>query len=387
MTRKVCVVTGTRADYGLLRKLMRLIFDAPELLLQVAVTGMHLSPEFGLTYQEIEKDGFFIDARIETLLSSDTGVGVAKAVGLGVLGFADAFDRLEPDIVVVLGDRFEAYSAVQAAFLSGISIAHISGGEVTTGALDDSIRHSISKMARFHFVASEVYRKRVLQLGENPEDVENVGDPALDNIADLQLPSLEDLCDDVGVSLLRPYFLVTYHPTTNGQEDIAQNMHELFSAFDNFPDHQLLWTKANADAGGRTLNKLLEEYARTRVDRVSVVTSLGSLRYLAAMKYCDAVVGNSSSGIVEAPAMGVATINIGRRQDGRLKATSIVDCTESAASITKALEKALSVSFKHVVQNTRSLYGTGHTAQLIVKRLKEVQVNRYYPKQFHDLHG
>ena len=387
MTRKVCVVTGTRADYGLLRKLMRLIFDAPELLLQVAVTGMHLSPEFGLTYQEIEKDGFFIDARIETLLSSDTGVGVAKAVGLGVLGFADAFDRLEPDIVVVLGDRFEAYSAVQAAFLSGISIAHISGGEVTTGALDDSIRHSISKMARFHFVASEVYRKRVLQLGENPEDVENVGDPALDNIADLQLPSLEDLCDDVGVSLLRPYFLVTYHPTTNGQEDIAQNMHELFSAFDNFPDHQLLWTKANADAGGRTLNKLLDEYARARVDRVSVVTSLGSLRYLAAMKYCDAVVGNSSSGIVEAPAMGVATINIGRRQDGRLKATSIVDCTESAASITKALEKALSLSFKHVVQNTRSLYGTGHTAQLIVKRLKEVKVNRYYPKQFHDLHG
>ena len=387
MTRKVCVVTGTRADYGLLRKLMRLIFDAPELLLQVAVTGMHLSPEFGLTYQEIEKDGFFIDARVETLLSSDTGVGVAKAVGLGVLGFADAFDRLEPDIVVVLGDRFEAYSAVQAAFLSGISIAHISGGELTTGALDDSIRHSISKMARFHFVASEVYRKRVLQLGENPEDVENVGDPALDNIADLQLPSLEDLCDDVGVSLLRPYFLVTYHPTTNGQEDIAQNMHELFSAFDNFPDHQLLWTKANADAGGRTLNKLLDEYARARVDRVSVVTSLGSLRYLAAMKYCDAVVGNSSSGIVEAPAMGVATINIGRRQDGRLKATSIVDCTESAASITKALEKALSLSFKHVVQNTRSLYGTGHTAQLIVKRLKEVKVNRYYPKQFHDLHG
>lgn len=385
MTRKVCVVTGTRADYGLLRMLMHGIRESSDLELQVIATGMHLSPEFGLTYREIEKDEFKIDARIETLISSDTHLGIAKSVGLGVIGFADAYDRLRPDIVLVLGDRFEIFAATQAAFFAGISVGHISGGEVTEGALDDSMRHCISKMARYHFVAAETYRSRVIQLGEQPESVFNVGDPGLDNIADMSLLSRDDLGLKLGLNLLNPYFLVTYHPATTGDLDLSRNVQALFDALDEFPDFNVLLTKSNADAGGRLVNAMVDTYSLVNPNRVFAVTSLGQLNYLSALKSCEAVVGNSSSGIVEAPAMGVPTVNIGTRQLGRLKASSIVDCAEDLLSVRVALAKAIGSEFKKNAAQTQSLYGNCDASKKILSKLLRVDVDKRYAKRFYDL--
>lgn len=385
MKRRICVVTGTRADFGLLRMLMQGIRGSDDLDLQVIATGMHLSPEFGLTYQEIESEGFRIDARIETLISSDTSVGIAKSVGLGVIGFADAFDRLRPDVVVVLGDRFEVFAATQAAFFAGISIAHISGGEVTVGALDDSMRHGISKMARYHFVAAETYRRRVVQLGESPDRVFNVGDPGLDNIRAMPFLGREELGSLLGFDALKPYFLVTYHPTTTGTSDMSLAIEELFHALDELPGFGIVLTKGNADAGGRVLNALIDTYAATNPGRVVALSSLGQLKYLSAMKYCAAVVGNSSSGIVEAPAMGVPTVNIGARQLGRLKANSVIDCDEDRASVNTALRRAVSPDFRAISAQKQSLYGDCNASAAILSWLRNLDIDKYYPKQFHDL--
>jgi UDP-hydrolysing UDP-N-acetyl-D-glucosamine 2-epimerase len=385
--RKLCVVTGCRAEYGLLYWVMKGIADDPTLELQVIATGMHLAPEFGLTYKAIEADGFAIDAKVEMLLSSDTVTGISKSLGLGLIGFADAFERLQPDAVVLLGDRFEIMAAAQAGFIAGIAIAHISGGEVTTGAIDDVIRHCISKMSRYHFVAAEAYRQRVIQLGEQPESVFNVGDPGLDNIARLPLMSRQQLAEAIEFDTHRPYFLATFHPVTTGGVEATESLQALLSVLDQYPSYGVILTKANADTGGRELNHLIDSYAAERPGRVLAVTSLGQLRYLSAMKHCAAVIGNSSSGIVEAPAMRVPTVNIGSRQDGRLKADSILDCADTADAISQAIAKVLSTEFSQRVSRTLSLYGDCDASDLICAKLKEVVLDRKHAKVFHDLPG
>jgi UDP-hydrolysing UDP-N-acetyl-D-glucosamine 2-epimerase len=385
MKRKVCLVSGTRADYGVLRWVMEAASRDPALELQVVATGMHLSPEFGLTYKELEQDGFRLAARVETLLSSDTAAGVAKAVGLGVIGFADAYARLEPDLLVVMGDRFEILAAVQAAFLAGICVAHVSGGEVTEGSQDDAIRHCITKMSHYHFVAAEPYRRRVLQLGEPPECVFNFGDPGLDSIRRLPLLDRPALDAALGIPAGREFLLVTYHPETTGGADSAQGMEDLLAALDAFPDRLAVLTKSNADAGGRAINAQVDAYAAAHPDRVRAVTSLGQLRYLSAMKHCAAVVGNSSSGIVEAPAMRVPTVNIGLRQQGRLRASSVIDCAPDRGAITAAIRRALSPEFRQVAAATASQYGDCDASERIVRKLGEVDVTRHRAKRFHDL--
>ena len=383
--RTICVVTGSRAEYGILSGLIGQLAQDDEVRLQLVATGMHLMPEFGLTYRAIEADGFRIDRKIEMMMAGDSPAGMAKSVGLGVLAFTDAFDALQPDVVVVLGDRFEMLAVAQAAFLTGFPVAHISGGEVTEGAIDDAVRHAITKLSHYHFVAAEAYRKRVIQLGEEPQRVFDVGDPGLDNLARLPLLDRVALCTELGLQAARPFLLVTHHPVTLGAEPAEPAMQALLDALDARPDHQVVITKSNADAGGRALSMMVDAYARANPGRVFAFTSLGRLRYLSAMRHCAAVVGNSSSGIVEAPAMHRPTVNIGTRQDGRLKATSIIDCANDRAAIGVALERALSAPFQASVAQTVSLYGQGNASTRIREILKQVPLARHQPKRFHDL--
>jgi len=381
--RKICVVTGTRAEYGLLYWVMKEIQADADLLLQLVITGMHLSPEFGLTYRAIEGDGFSIDAKVEMLLSSDTPVGIAKSIGLGVIGFADALERLKPDIMVVLGDRYEILAAAQAALVARIPVAHIHGGETTEGAIDESIRHAVTKMSQLHFVAAEPYRKRVIQLGEHPDTVFNVGAVGVENIKRLQLLDKPQLEQSINFELGNPCFLVTYHPATLGTIEPGAAMQALLDALDRFPDAKIIFTKPNSDTDGRMLGQLIDEYADHHKGRIAVFTSMGQIRYLSALKFVDAVIGNSSSGIIEAPACNTPTVNIGDRQSGRLKADSIVDCQETTESIVAAINKALSQSFREGIKKGVSLYGYGESASHIKDHLK--QANLSSTKRFYDL--
>lgn len=381
--RKICVVTGTRAEYGLLYWLLKEIQAATSLQLQIIATGMHLSPEFSLTYRTIEEDGFTIDAKVEMLLSSDTPVGIAKSIGLGVIGFADALDRLKPYIMVVLGDRYEILAAVQAALVARIPVAHIHGGETTEGAIDESIRHAITKMSHLHFVAAEEYRTRVIQLGEHPDTVFNVGALGIENFKRLQLMGKSQLEQSIDFELGNTFFLVTYHPATLGAFEPGAAMQVLLDALDQFPDARIIFTKPNSDTNGRILGQMIDEYARHNKDRVAVFTSMGQIRYLSALQFADAVIGNSSSGIIEAPACKTPTVNIGDRQAGRLKADSIIDCLETTESIVAAINKALSPSFREEIKQSISLYGDGNSASHIKNHLK--QVNLSSVKRFYDL--
>jgi UDP-N-acetylglucosamine 2-epimerase (non-hydrolysing)/GDP/UDP-N,N'-diacetylbacillosamine 2-epimerase (hydrolysing) len=383
--RKVCVITGTRAEYGLLYWLMKEIQAEPTLQLQVVVCAMHLSPEFGLTWRELEKDGFQIDERVEMLLSSDTPTGVAKSIGLGVIGFADVFARLKPDVAVILGDRFEMLAAAQAAMTARIPIAHIHGGEVTEGAMDESIRHAITKMSHLHFVTAEPYRRRVIQLGEQPEKVFTVGSPGVDNIKRLALPNREGLESSLGLRLNTPLFLVTYHPVTLGTASSGKVMGELLSALDQFPKATVLFTMPNSDMDGRIIMELINGYVAKNPGRTSAYASMGQVRYLGAMKLADVIVGNSSSGILEAPFLRKAVVNIGDRQKGRLKASSIIDCGEGKEEITAAIQRALSPEFQNTVQNAESLFGTGDAAVKMIKALKETDFSALRTKRFFDV--
>jgi UDP-hydrolysing UDP-N-acetyl-D-glucosamine 2-epimerase len=385
MKRKICVVTGSRADYGVMRWIMEGIRQSDDLQLQIIATGMHLSPEFGLTHREIEKDGLRIDERVEILLFGDTSVGIAKSVARGISECAEAYFRLQPDMVLVIGDRFEILAAVQAAFFAGICISHISGGEVTEGALDDSIRHCITKMSHYHFVAAEDYRKRVIQLGEQPANVFNVGDPGLDNIRRLSLLTRTELDAAIGLPEGKPFFLATYHPVTAGELDPTCGMQSMLDALDEFPEYAIVLTKSNADTGGQILNSMIDSFASTRSQRVIKATSLGQLIYLSAMKHCAAVVGNSSSGIIEAPAMRVPTVNIGTRQLGRLKAGSVLDCTYNRREIVSALSVAVSPEFRMKATEAVSLYGDCDATTRILQLVQQLDVRRHYSKPFYDL--
>ncbi len=385
MKRKICIVTGTRAEYGLLYWLMKEIQADDALELQIIATGAHLSPEFGLTYREIEKDGFRINATVEMLLSSDTPVGVAKSMGIALIGIADAFQRLSPDIVVVLGDRYEILAAAEAAMVANIPIAHIHGGEITEGAIDDSIRHAITKMAHLHFVAAPEYRNRVIQMGENPVHVYDVGAVGIDNIVKMQLMSRHELEESIQFVLGEKYFLVTYHPVTVSNAKHSDALQNLFDALDCFPEYRILFTKSNSDAGGREINRQVDAYADMRKDRVVCCTSLGQLRYLSAMKHAAAVVGNSSSGILEAPVLKASTVNIGDRQKGRLRFPSVIDCAEEKVAIVAAIQKALSEDFRRRLEDMMISHADGNIAVRIKNVLREVSLEGLFQKQFFDL--
>lgn len=384
MTRRIAVVTGSRAEYGLLYWLMRAIDADPALELQLVVTGMHLAPEFGLTVEDIRRDGFAIADCVETQLSSDSRAGMAKSLGLGIVSMTDSLRRLAPHIVVVLGDRYEILAAAQAAALLGIPVGHISGGEVTEGAVDDWIRHSVTKAAWWHFVAAEPYRRRVIQLGEDPRRVFNVGDTGLDAINRLEALPRAVLASELGLDLAAPLFLATYHPATLGEMPPAAAFAEMLSALDRFAQATVVLTKPNADAGGRELAAMAEAWADRNAGRARCVASLGQRRYLSLMRQADLVVGNSSSGIVEAPPMKVATVNIGTRQKGRLYARSILHCGESADEIAAAIDTALSSAFRAAIQDTVSLYGDCNATDAIHRILATTDLPAVLAKTFHD---
>ncbi|ANU37727.1 UDP-N-acetylglucosamine 2-epimerase [Vibrio scophthalmi] len=371
--KKVAVFTGTRAEYGLLFWLLKDIQNDPELQLQLLVSGMHLSPEFGQTYQQIERDGFTIDEKIEILLSSDSAVGTAKSMGLGVLGFADAFARLAPDVLVILGDRFEALAAAQTAMILRIPIIHLHGGEITEGAYDDAIRHAISKLSYLHGTSTEEYRQRVIQLGEAPERVHNIGAIGLDHLKRASFMSLDELSTSLGFSLNKPFFLVTYHPVTLGNEAPEASFQAMLDALDSYPDHQVILTYPNADDGGRRIIPMLEAYAKAQPERVLAIPSLGQVRYLSAVKHAAAVIGNSSSGIIEVPSFDVPTVNIGARQKGRLAAKSVLHCAADQAAIEHAIEQGLSRQYAAPEDVIHNPYGQGDSSGQVIEMIKSLQ--------------
>lgn len=380
--KRICVVTGTRAEYGLLSNIMLEINNSEKLKLQIIATGTHLSPEFGLTYKEIENDGFHIDEKVDMLLSSDTKVAVAKSMGLAVLGFATAFEKLKPDMIMILGDRYEILSAAQTALVMQIPIAHISGGEITEGAIDDSIRHAVTKLSSVHFPANEEYKNRIVQLGENPNLVFNVGDPGVENIRKINFLSKKELEDYFGFKLNK-FFLVTFHPVTTEKDSIKQ-IKELFLALDSYPEYKVIFTKTNADSEGRKINKLIESYVKTHSERVVVYNSLGQLKYLSTLKYASAVIGNSSSGIVEAPAMNIPTVNIGNRQKGRLRAHTIIDCLPDYVSIKEGIDQAVNLNSNLIEKNDLKYDGI-NTSTDIINIIEKLDFKNLINKKFFDL--
>lgn len=368
--RKIAVFTGTRAEYGLLRRLMGAIDAEPGMQLQVIVAGMHLSPEFGLTRREIERDGFTADASVEMLLSSDTAVGVVKSMGVGLIGIADALARLYPDLLVILGDRFEALAAAEAALVMGVPIAHLHGGETTLGAYDNAMRHAITQMATLHFTSTENYRQRVIAMGASEAYALNVGALGLDEIAEWQAVPVGLLAEELGFALTRPYFLVTYHPATAADEPPEESFLEIRNAIESFRDHDIVVTYPNADNGGRSIIKHIQAWEAAQPGRVHAAVSLGQRRYLTAMSHAAAVIGNSSSGIIEAPAFGVPTIDIGARQSGRIAGASVLHCRPRADEIAYAIGTALSASFRARARQANNPYGSGDSVPRILAALR-----------------
>lgn len=367
--QRICVVTGSRAEYGLLYWLLHDLRADAQVELQLLVTGMHLSPEFGLTVAQIEADGFAVSRRVEMLLSSDTASGMAKSVGLGVIGMSDALAALQPEVVVVLGDRFEILAAAQACLLHRIPLAHIAGGDLTEGAVDDAMRHAITKMAQQHFVTNAAAAARVRQMGEDPARVHMVGSPGLDQLRRRPLLGRGELESSLGAKLGPRNLLVTFHPVTLAHDDGLGEFDELLAALEVIDANTTLWfTRPNADAGGRAVNARLDAWVAARKGPVQVHTSLGPIRYLSLMAKVDAVVGNSSSGLYEAPSLGVPTVDIGDRQRGRLAAASVVHSAPQRAAIVAALEKALAIDCRGVINP----YGDGHSTERIVAVLKSL---------------
>jgi len=384
MKRKICVVTGTRAEYGLLYWLMKEIEADNELQLQLIVTGMHLSSEFGLTYKEIEKD-FKINKKIEMLLSSDTSIGISKSMGLAQISFAEAFEDLKPDIVVVLGDRYEIFSAVSAAMIAKIPIAHLHGGETTEGAFDEAIRHSITKMSHLHFTATQEYKNRVIQLGEDPSRVFNVGGMGIENIKRLELLSKEEFEKSIDFKLNQKNILVTFHPATLENSTAKEQFQELLDAIDELENTNIIFTKANSDIDGRVINQMINEYVAKNFHKTVGFTSLGQLRYLSALQYVDAVVGNSSSGLAEAPSFKVGTINIGDRQKGRIKAQSVIDSEVNKSSILKSFSKLYSRDFQDLLKESKNPYGDGIASKKIIEIIKNEDLKNILKKSFYNL--
>jgi UDP-N-acetylglucosamine 2-epimerase (non-hydrolysing)/GDP/UDP-N,N'-diacetylbacillosamine 2-epimerase (hydrolysing) len=383
--RKICVVTGSRAEYGLLCNLMHLIQDDPELTLQVIATNMHLSPEFGLTYKDIEKDGFRIDKKVEMLLSSDTANGTTKSVGIAIIGFADAYEDLKPDILLVLGDRYEILAAVSAALFYKIPVAHLHGGEITEGAYDDAIRHAVTKMSHLHFTSTEEYRNRVIQLGEEPNKVFNVGSIGIDNIKHLKLLSRLQLEDNLKFKFGKKCVLVTFHSCTLERTSSEEQIIILLQALKSIDDLQILFTLPNSDTGGRIITKLINQFVEENNDKSKVFNSLGQLRYLSSLQFVDAVVGNSSSGIIEVPSFGIPTLNIGNRQKGRLKAETVLDCEVTFENIQEKLKFVLSSKFKKSCEKCSNPYEQANTTTSILSTIKQFKLDNLIQKRFYNI--
>lgn len=384
MKRKICVVTGSRADYGLLRLVMKRIKDDPKLILQVVVTGMHLSPTFGLTHKEIEADGFNIDYKVETLTSADTAVGISKSMGNGLSGCAEAFSCLQPDVIVVLGDRFEIFAATAAALVAKIPVAHLHGGETTVGAFDEAFRHSITKMSHIHFVAAEEYKQRVIQLGEDPKNVFLVGGLGVDGVKNINLLSKNKLESSLGIKFQSKSLLVTFHPVTLEDETSEVQIKELLSALSDLSDTTLVFTMPNADTGGLVIIKMIEEFVESHPNAHSFI-SLGQQRYLSCIAQVDGVVGNSSSGLTEVPSFKKATVNIGTRQLGRLQASSVINCEPKDCQIRIAIKKIYSEDFRTSLQFTTNPYGDGGASAKLVSVLKSMVLDEITQKTFYDL--
>lgn len=384
MIKKICIVTGSRSEYGLLYWLIKAINKDPAFKLQLIASASHLSHEFGLTYKKILDDGFAIDQKVELLLSSDTAVGITKSIGLGVIGFADAYANLCPDLIVLLGDRFETLAAAQAAFIAKIPIAHIHGGELSEGAYDDGIRHSITKMSHLHFVATPSYRQRVIQLGEDPKRVFHVGAMVLDSISHHALLTKNTLEDLLQLKFNNLSFAITYHPETLGNRQPKQDFSELLSALENFKDATLIFTKGNSDSEGRVINDMIDEFCRNH-NNAKAFVELGHLNYLSLLNIVDITIGNSSSGIIEAPYFKIPTVNIGDRQRGRIKPSSVIDCEPTEHSIVSGINRGLSPQFQKEIQSMILPYGDGNIAEKIVQVFKETDLTEVIKKRFYDI--
>ena len=383
--RKICVVTGTRAEYGLLYWLMKGIEDDPDLELQIVATGMHLSPEFGLTYREIEKDGFTINYKIEMLLSADSPSAISKSTGMGLIGFADAYNKLDPDIVIVLGDRFELFAASISPLYAKIPIAHIHGGETTAGSFDEAIRHSITKMSWWHFVAAAEYEKRVIQLGENPKRVFNVGGLGVDAIKKAKLLTKKELMKKTAVKFGKKNLLITYHPVTLEKQTSQKHIQSLLNVLDELHDVYLIFTMPNADSDGRIIKQMIKKFVLSHKQRSILFASMGHLNYLSTLQFVDGIIGNSSSGLAEAPSFKIGTINMGDRQKGRLKADSVIDCEPTQKSVRDAINKLYSKTFQKKLKSVKNPYGNGRTSEKILKILQTIELPQELKKTFYDL--
>lgn len=387
MKKNICAVTGSRAEYGLLRPLIDKIYNDDTLNLRIAVTGMHLSENFGLTYREIEKDGYPIHAKIGVLQDGDGNEAVSKAIGTGIIRFAEYFSAEKPDLLIVLGDRFEIFAAAAAAAVAHVPIAHLYGGETTQGAIDEFFRHSITKMSYLHFTAAEPYRKRIIQMGESPGRVFNVGSLGVENIENLKLLSKDELSEQINFDLKNtPFCLVTFHPATMENYTAEDQFSELLSAMDTMPEMNYIITKANADANGRIINKMIDAYCKSRKNTFGAA-SLGTLRYLSALRCCEMVIGNSSSGIIEAPALRKPTVNIGDRQKGRICAESVITCRPVSGDIHDSMKRALSEEFSYGIRRMTPPYGGGNVSGRIIGIIKEFLQNNKInlKKSFYDL--
>lgn len=380
--KKVAVFTGTRAEYGLLYWLLKDIQTADDLTLQLLVSGSHLSPEFGHTVDQIKSDGFEVAENIEMLLSSDSAVGTVKSLGLGIIGYADALERQKPDILIVLGDRYEALGITQAAMLMRIPVLHIHGGEITEGAYDDAIRHAITKLSLIHATSTESYRKRVIQLGEAPERVSNVGAIGLDHLQRSDFMSRDELSESLDFSLDSDFAILTYHPVTLAKEPAEDTFLNITKALDAYPNLKVIVTYPNADDGGRKIIPLIESYGEKNRERVKVVSSLGQRRYLSAVKHSRLVIGNSSSGIIEVPSFHVPTVNIGARQSGRLASKSVINCAATAEGIQQALLKAIELSKSENFTSFTNPYGQGNASEKILSLIRKTDLKSM--KTFYD---
>ncbi len=370
MKKVISILTATRAEFGLLKPLISKLNTNEQFDIRIVATGAHLSPEFGLTYKEIEEAGFKIDEKIEMLLSSDTPSSISKSMGIAMISFADYFQRLNPDLLIVLGDRYETLAVCMTAMNEKIPIAHLYGGETTEGAIDESIRHAITKLSYLHFTSTEDHKNRVIQLGENPNRVYNVGALGIENIANERLLTKQELLESLNINLKNKYSVVTFHPVTLENNSAKEQAIALLESLKSTKDMDFIVTKSNADADGRVINKLIDDYASEN-ENIFSFTSLGLIRYLSSLKYCEMVIGNSSSGLTEAPSFKVPTINIGNRQKGRTQADSIINCEPIKSEILNAIELAKSDNFKTIAQNTINPYGDGITSEKISKVIEE----------------
>lgn len=384
MSRKICVITGSRAEYGLLRWIMQGIKDHPDLTLQLIVTGMHLSKDFGMTVDEIENDGFAINDKIEILSYTDTSLGISQSMADALLGFAEAFNRLKPDLVLVLGDRYEVFSAATSAHIARIPIAHIHGGESTEGLIDEAFRHSITKMSQIHFVAAKEYRQRVIQLGENPEKVFLVGGLGIDGINNLKLLDKEMLENKLDFKFGTKNLLVTFHPVTLEKLTAKNQMKELLLALSELKDTKIIFTMPNSDAESKAIFQLIQDFVQ-RNPSAKAYYSLGQQKYFSTIMYVDAVVGNSSSGLLEVPSFKKPTVDIGDRQRGRIKAKSVISCSPQAEDIGRAIKKLYSSNFQDTLQEVESPFGKGGASQKILTVLESVHLQSLLKKEFYNL--